>query len=179
VTVTAIAFDAAADGAFSLSDNACDSSPIPPSGSCELTVSHTPVTVGFASSRIVATLSDGRTVYGELSGTGAPPPVVSVVPAVASSGQVVAIQGSGFPAGVTVELSWMGQEPAQRIELDASGSFVETLIVMSHTPRGPATVTVFGQQDLFDTVVGEVLITDTSARSSSTLTQSAGGRFTS
>ncbi len=50
---------------------------------------------------------------------------------------------------------------------------------MSHTPRGPATATVFGQTDLFDTVIGDVLITDTSDRSSSVLTQSAGSPFAS
>ena len=53
------------------------------------------------------------------------------------------------------------------------------MIVMSHTPTGPGTASVVGQTDLFATVVGEVLITDTSDRSSSVLTQSAGSPFAS
>lgn len=179
VSVTAVTFDGDPDGAFSVLENACDASPVPPAGSCDLAVSYAPVSDGYASAQIVASLSDGSVVYGTVAGTGAPPPVVSVVPGVASSGQVVAIQGSGFPAGVTIELSWLGQEPPLRIDVDASGAFVETVIVMSHTPRGPADVTVVGQVDLFDSVAGEVLITDTSDRSSSTLTQTAGGRFAS
>jgi hypothetical protein len=179
VTVTAISFEGDTDGAFSVSDDACAGLPIPPAGSCSLTVSFAPTATGAASAQIVATLSTGADVYGDLSGTGAPPPVVVVVPGVASSGQVVAIEGSGFPVGVSVELSFLGQEPARSIEVDEVGSFVETEIVMSHTPRGPATVTVFGQVDLYDTVVGDVLITDTSDRSSSTLTQAAGSRFAS
>ena len=179
VAVSSLAFQGDPDGAFTVSDNGCEGVSVPPGGTCNITVNYAPVTIGSAQVSIVATLSNGSTVFGALSGTGAPAPIVTVVPGVASSGQVVAIQGSGFPAGITIELSWLGKEPAELVEVDEGGSFIETMIVMSHTPRGPGTATVVGQTDLFATVVGEVLITDTSDRSSSVLTQSAGSPFAS
>jgi hypothetical protein len=176
-TVRSISFEGDSDGAFVVSENGCEAVAVPSGGSCDVTVSYAPISTGTVQVSIVATLSDGSMVYGTLAGSGAPAPILSIVPGVASSGQVVAIRGSGFPANITIELSWLGRQSARPITVDESGSFVETLIVMSHTPRGPATASVVGQTDQFATVVGDVLITDTSDRSSSVLTQSAGSPF--
>ncbi len=167
------------DVAFSIVDSTCAAVAVPPGGTCALTVAFAPVTLGASSAAVVATLSDGSTATALLSGTGAPPPIVTVVPGVASSGQVVAVQGSGFPGGLVVEVTWLGSDIAQPVLVDANGSFVETMIVLPHTPRGPGTVIVAGQPDQFATVVGDVLITDTSDRSSSVLTHSAGSPFAS
>jgi len=178
VTVTELSIRENPDGAFTIPDGACVGTPVLPDGVCEVVVTFAPTTVGPATAQIVAVLSDGTEASGDLAGTGAAPPVVAVVPGVASSGQVVAIQGSGFPAGAQVALSWLDGDPVT-IGVDETGSFVETLIVLPHTSRGPASAVVAGQADLFATVVGKVVITDTSDRSSSVLTQSAGSRFAS
>ncbi|MET0909322.1 MAG: hypothetical protein ABWZ99_07615, partial [Ilumatobacteraceae bacterium] len=178
VTVTDVSIEGSVDGAFTIPEAACVGVQIPPDGVCEVVVSYAPVTVGSETARIVALLSDGNEAYGDLAGSGAPAPIVTVVPGVASSGQVVAIQGSGFPGSITVELAWLDGDPVT-IDVDETGSFVETLIVLPHTSRGPASAVVAGQTDLFATVTGQVLITDTSDRSSSVLTQSAGSPFAS
>jgi len=177
VTVTDISIQGGADGEFTIPDGVCVGAPIP-SDACEVVVSYAPVTEGSATATVVALLSDGTEVSGEVSGTGAPVPVVAVVPGVASSGQVVAIQGSGFPASVTIELSWLDGDPVT-VDVDETGSFVETLIVLPHTSRGPASAVVAARTDQFGTVIGKVLITDTSGRSSSVLSQSAGSPFAS
>ncbi len=165
------------DGAFTIVESTCAGASVPPEGQCTVTVAFAPVTLGASSASLVATLSDGSTATALLSGTGAPPPVLTVVPGVASSGQVVAVEGSGFPADLIVELTWLGSDVPLPIQVDANGSFVSTMIVLPHTPRGPATATVLAQTDQFSTVTGNVLITDTADRSSWVLTRSAGSSF--
>ena len=53
------------------------------------------------------------------------------------------------------------------------------MIVLPHTPRGPATAVVTGQTDQFSAVTGNVVITDTADRSSWVVTRSAGSPFVS
>ena len=154
------------DAAYSIIDSTCDDGPVPSGGACTVTVAFAPVTLGASAATLVATLGDGSSTTGLLGGSGAPPPILAVIPGVASSGQVVAIQGSGFPAGLTVDLTWLDSATSELIQTDATGSFVVTMIVLPHTPRGPGTAVVAGQIDQFSTVVGDVLITDTSDRSS-------------
>lgn len=165
------------DGAFSIVESTCDDAPVPPGGQCTVTVAFAPVTLGASSASLVATLSDGSSATALLSGTGAPPPVLTVVPGVASNGQVVAVEGSGFPADLIVELTWLGTDVPLPIQVDASGSFVSTMIVLPHTQRGPATAIVAAQTDQFSTVTGNVLITDTADRSTWVLTRSASSSF--
>ena len=165
------------DGAFSVVDSTCDDASVPAGGQCTITVAYAPVTLGASSASLVATLSDGSSATALLAGTGAPPPVLTIVPGVAASGQAVAIQGSGFPGGLVVELTWLGSNVPQQIEVDTDGSFVETLIVLPHTPRGPATAVVTGQPDQFSDVIGNVVITDTADRSSWMVTRSASSPF--
>ena len=99
------------------------------------------------------------------------------MPGVAASGQAVAVQGAGFPADLVVELTWLGSNVPEQITVGADGSFVETLIVLPHTPRGPGTAVVTGQTDQFSDVTGNVVITDTANRSSWVLTRSASSPF--
>ncbi|MET0663344.1 MAG: hypothetical protein ABWZ42_09450, partial [Ilumatobacteraceae bacterium] len=167
------------DGAYLIVDSTCDDSSIPPGGQCTLTVAFAPVTLGASSASLVATLSNGTSATALLAGTGAPPPILTVVPGVAASGQAVAVQGSGFPADLVVELTWLGSNAPEQITVGADGSFVETLIVLPHTPRGPGTAVVTGQTDQFSDVTGNVVITDTADRSSWVLTRSASSPFVS
>ncbi len=164
-------------GAFSIVENGCESASIPAGGTCTVVVAFAPVAIGSTSATITAILSNGDTAGAMLGGTGAPPPTLTVVPGVASSGQVVTVQGSGFPAGIAVSLTWLGDAITEPIQTDANGSFVETLLVLPRTPRGPSSAVVAGQTDQFSTVVGDVLIAGTSDRSSSVLTHSAGSPF--
>ena len=163
------------DGAFSVFDSTCDDGPVPPGGECTISIAYAPVTLGASSASLVATLSDGSTATAVLGGTGAPPPTLTVVPGVASSGQAVAVQGAGFPADLVVVLTWPGSDVPVQIQVDSTGSFVQTMIVLPNTPRGPATVVVAGQTDQFSTVTGEVLISDTAGRSSWVVARALGG----
>ncbi len=85
-----------------------------------------------------------------------------MIPGVAAVGQVVTLSGSGFPTGITVELTWASR--VQEVVVDDAGTFNVPVVVMSHTATGPATVSVEGQSDMFATVAGSMLVTDTSDR---------------
>ncbi len=174
VLVTSTSIDSS-DGVLTIADTSCGGVSLPPGGRCAVSVLFAPVAVGPTSATLVASFGDGTSVSALVSGTGAPPPVVTVTPGVASSGQVVAVSGAGFPAGVVVALSWLDNPTPHTVQVDDQGSFVETLVVMQHTPRGPSAAVVAAQPDLFATVVGAVLITETSSRSTSTLSNSAAG----
>ena len=76
---------------------------------------------------------------------------------------MVTLSGNGFPTGLTVDVAWGAG--VQQVVVDDAGTFAVPVVVMSHTATGPATVSVAGQADLFDTVSATMLVTDTSTRS--------------
>jgi hypothetical protein len=124
------------DGAFTIVESTCADAPVPPDGQCTVTVAYAPVTLGASSASLVATLSDGTSATALLSGTGAPPPTITVVPEVAASGQAVAVQGAGFPADLVVVLTWPGSDvplPIRSCLQLVRGA----MIVLPHA-RGPA-----------------------------------------
>ncbi len=175
IDVVSVTIENDPDGAFSIVDSTCDDGSIPSGSECTITVAYAPVTLGASSATLVASLADGTTATALLGGTGAPPPILTIVPGVASSGQAVAVEGSGFPAGLVVELTGPGSDVTQSIQVDADGSFVDTMVVLPHTPRGQAVAVVAGQPDQFSSVIGNLVISDTAGRSSWVVARAIGG----
>ena len=103
-----------------------------------------------------------------MRGLGAPEPTLSVVPDVASSGQVVTVFGSGFPAGAVVDFSWNDGLVARDVPIGDLGGFSEVLVILPNTPGGPVDVHVAGQTDLFADVEASMLVTESSSRRSDT-----------
>jgi hypothetical protein len=103
-------------------------------------------------------LSDGQRVEATITGIGADAPALRVVPGVAANGQVVTVRGVGFPTGATVELLWADNGLAEQVVVSDAGDFVETVVIMPHTRRGPSEIVVRGQEGLFGDVVTEILI---------------------
>jgi hypothetical protein len=166
LSVVDVAIDPASAAAtsFSVDASACSGTALPGGAACAVDVTFAPVATGDLESAVLASFGDGSLARGELSGFGAEPPVLTVVPGVASNGQVVSVIGAGFPAGATVELSWDGVREVEHVEVSDIGDLAHTLIVLPHTPRGPSTVIVLGQDGLFGDVSAEVLVTNNSSR---------------
>lgn len=79
-------------------------------------------------------------------------PVLQLTPAVGPRGTVVTAVGTGFAAGLAVELAWdQGQlsPGASPVQSDRLGSFTVTLLIFPNDPLGPrslgATVSDGGQ----------------------------------
>jgi hypothetical protein len=166
ISVVDVAIDpvSAAAASFSVEASECIGAQLPGGATCAVDVTFAPVDTGDLASAVLASLADGSLVRAELTGLGAEPPVLTVVPGVASNGQVVSLLGAGFPAGAVVELTWDGGRVAESVEISDVGDLAHTLVVFPHTPRGPSTVTVLGQSQLFGDVSVELLVTNNAAR---------------
>ena len=127
-------------------------------------ITFAPTVTGELTASVTATFSDGATATAALRGIGAPEPTVSVEPGVASNGQVVAVFGSGFPAGASIDLDWHDGQVRSTILVDDIGGFTETLVILPNTASGPAQLHVAGQVDLFGDVSTTVLVADSSSR---------------
>lgn len=141
---------------------------------CAVTVSFAPTVTGEGTANLVATLADGTALTSALRGIGAPQPVLSVLPGVATNGQVVTVFGAGFPVGAIVEFSWNRGQVVSNITIDDLGTFAQTLVVLPNTATGPIDVLVAGQTDLFGDVTVSVLVTDHGGRGSTAV---LGGGF--
>ncbi len=164
-------------GVFSLVTDACSGIAIAPAASCSVEVQFTPIAVGPAAGSAAFQLDDGSVVTAALSGEGVAAPTLDLLPAVAGAGQTVAVFGTGFPAGSTVELMQPGVVSAESVIVDADGNFVHVVVVLPRTPTGPALLTVNGQLDAFDEVSAELLVsTRGNASTDAALRSSAIGR---
>ncbi len=142
--------------------------------SCRIDLAFAPLVEGPTVASVIATLADGSQVTASITGLGAPPPVVDVVPGVASTGQVVTARGAGFPAGAVVDLT-VGTEPRPRsVTISDVGGFDVPVVVLPNTMPGPLVVSVAGQVDLFPTVDTSFLITVTSDRTSPAVLRGVG-----
>lgn len=166
ISVVDVAIDpaSAAAASYSVEASACIGTTLPGGATCPVEVTFAPVDTGDLVSAVLASLEDGTLVRGELTGLGAEPPVLEVVPGVASTGQVVSLLGAGFPAGAIVEVSWEGSGELAVVEISDAGELAHTMVVFPHTLRGPSTVTVLGQDGLFADVHADFLVTSTSGR---------------
>ena len=124
-----------------------------------------PTAEGSQSASIVADLSDGTTAVLAVTGFGAPPPTLTVTPDVAGNGQVVSVEGAGFPTGIAVQFSWDGGRVRSTPVVDGVGGFVETLVVLPNTLGGATDVVVAGQVDLFADVTADLLVSGSRSRS--------------
>ena len=149
---------------YAVDGSGCIGAALPGGATCAVDVTFAPVDTGDLVSAVLASLDDGTIVRGELTGLGAEPPVLSVVPGVASAGQVVSLIGAGFPAGATVQVSWDRGSEIESVEISDVGDPAHTLVVFPKTPRGPSVVTVLGQDGLFGGVTAEFLVSGNSSR---------------
>ncbi|MFN3254891.1 MAG: hypothetical protein ACE37B_04290 [Ilumatobacter sp.] len=172
VVLTAAAFEPVSAG-FSVTSTTCGT--ITVGGRCGVDVEFAPTTEGSLAAELVATFGSGEPVRATVTGFGAPPPTVSAIPGVAASGQVVTIQGAGFPAGSTVELRF-GPTDSREVVVNDSGVFNVPVVIMPNSPNGPMTITVAGQPETFADVTGELLVTRT-GRSSPGLIGSLGANL--
>ncbi len=176
VTVLTIGLEPVEGSGFAL-DGGCVGTELIPAGSCEVGVEFAPAAEGPLAATIVVELSDATRATASLSGVGALPPVLTLTPDVAGIGQVVTISGSGFPAGIVVELSWDDGRLRSTPTVDAAGGFVETFAVLPNTIGGPTEARVEGQVDLFNDVIAELLINSTGSRSNAAFIAGFGPSF--
>lgn len=141
---------------------------------CAVTIVFAPVTEGEISDQIVATFESGARTTATVTGVGAPPPALAIIPRVATVGQVVTVQGSGFPAGSTVPLSFRDGIVELDVVVDDSGVFNVPVVVLPNTPPGPVVATVTGQEGVFGGASAEMLVTKTASVTSPALLGSLG-----
>jgi hypothetical protein len=177
VSVTSIAIDVAGTTDFAAEPAGCLT--LAPGERCVVVLTFAPTVTGELTANVVATFSDGTTTTAALRGVGAPEPTVSVQPGVASSGQVVTIFGSGFPAGASIDLDWHDGQVRSVVVIDDLGGFAEPLVILPNTTSGPAEVFIAGQVDLFGDVTTTVLVSGSSSRGNTAVLGGgiAGGAF--
>jgi hypothetical protein len=162
-TVVGVDLVPADAAAFEIVETDCAGQSLPVNGRCSITVAFAPEETGSQSAQLVAALIDGPEISAVLSGTGAPPPTLTVLPGVATTGQVVTLRGAGFPTGLTVELTWAGS--VRDVVIDDTGGFAIPVVVMAKTNGGPKVASVAGQPDQFGDVSATMLVTARTSRS--------------
>jgi hypothetical protein len=163
-TIVGVRLDPAEAGPFQVVETTCAGESVAAGERCRVTLSFAPTATGDQGVSLIASIEGGTDITVAVTGTGAPAPVVAVVPGVATVGQVVTLSGAGFPTGITVDVTWAST--VTQIVVDEAGTFNLPVVVMSHTRSGPAVASVAGQTDLFGTATGTMLVTATSDRSS-------------
>lgn len=163
------------DAGFSVIDTTCTS--ISVGARCTLNILFAPTGEGALATDLVVAFSSGTEIRSTFSGIGAPEPTLAVIPGVATVGQVVTVQGGGFPAGVTVSLSFGELLDDRDVVVNDTGVFNIPLVVIPNTPAGPMVVSVAGQQDLFGDTETEMLVTRTTRRTNPGVLGSLGARI--
>lgn len=163
VTVSEVRLEPAGAGPFEIVETTCTGESVAVGSRCGITLAFAPTAVGAQNVTVIASLASGADITAIVSGTGAPAPTLEVNPGVATIGQVVTLSGSGFPTGITVEVTWASS--VHQVVVDDAGTFNLPVVVMAYTSTGPVEVSVAGQTDLFAAVTGSLLVTDTSDRS--------------
>jgi hypothetical protein len=153
-------------GPFEIASTTCTDDPVPANGRCSVDLAFAPTELGTQSAQLTVGVEGGTDLSATVSGTGAPAPTLTVIPGVASVGQVATISGGGFPTGVSVAISWGDDVVPILVTVDDTGAFKVPVIVRPHTPTGPISVVVAAQADLFAEVATTMLVTDTSSRTS-------------
>ncbi|NND75959.1 MAG: hypothetical protein HKN44_13225 [Ilumatobacter sp.] len=156
--------DPPADSGFVVDDSTCVGQ-LPGSARCAVTISFAPLVTGETTANLNVTFANASTAALALRGVGAPPPTMTVLPDVAADGQVVAVVGSGFPAGAVVDFSWDRGRVVRTITIDDIGGFAETLVVLPNTEGSTIEMVVAGQVDLFADVTATMLISGSAGRS--------------
>ncbi len=173
VSVVGIRVEQEGGAGFEIEETDCVGVSLPSNGRCSVTVAFAPVATGQQSAQLIASLDGGEEISATIDGVGAEPPTLTVFPAVATTGQVVTIRGSGFPAGATVELTWSGSTQ-DALLVDDTGGFAIPVIVSTHTRSGPSKASVSGQVDRFGDVTAEMLVTTTGNRPQSNVLDGVG-----
>jgi len=159
VTIVGVRVDPAGSEAFTVTATTCAGTSLGAGQTCTVDLAFEPVTEGALATTLIAEPSTGDQVQAAITGVGAPPPTLEVLPGVAAHQQVVAIRGAGFPAGAVVDLA-VGELVQRTITIDDAGGFAETLVIMTSMPTGPVEVVVAGQAGLFADVRTSMLVSD-------------------
>jgi hypothetical protein len=162
-TVVDVAINGAASADFALDGQSCVGVALSSGVTCDVTVAFAPTDEGSRTAEVVAQLADGTTAVLSLSGVGAPPPELSVLPQVAGTGQVVNVFGSGFPAGSTLVLH-VGTS-TREIVADDVGAFVTNFVVPERARRGPIDLVVDAVPGAHGEVTAELLVDSSGNRS--------------
>ncbi len=162
-TIVGVRLDPAEAGPFQIVETTCAGETLAVGERCTVTLSFAPTETGTQSVSLIASIDGGADITVAVNGTGASAPTLDIVPGVATIGQVVTLSGSGFPTGITVELTWAST--VTEVVVDDAGTFNVPVVVMSHTATGPASASVEGQTDMFATAAGTLIVTDTTGRS--------------
>lgn len=150
------------DAGFVVADTTCTA--IEVGARCSINVSFSPLVEGPLATDLVVGFASGVEIRAAFTGVGAPEPTIIVIPGVATVGQVVTVQGAGFPAGSTVSLAFGQLLDPRDVVVNDTGAFNLPLVVIPNTPAGPMTVSVEGQPDSFGDVKTEMLVTKTTRR---------------
>lgn len=133
---------------------------------CTVDLVFAPSAEGDLTDQLVATFESGSRATATVTGVGAPPPTLSIIPDVATVGQVVTVQGAGYPAGSTVELSFGDGVVDRDVVVNDVGVFNVPFVVLPNTQPGPLIAAVAGQEDAFGDTTAEMLVTKTSSGTS-------------
>ena len=150
----------------------CSGETLSPGDRCSVDLVFAPSTEGELSVQLVASLDSGAEVAATISGVGAPPPTLEIIPGVATVGQVVTVSGGGFPAGAAVDMTFAGLE--REVVVNDVGVFNVPLVVMRNTNPGPLAASVAAQVDVFGPVETTMLVTRTTSRSNPAILSGVG-----
>jgi hypothetical protein len=171
ITVVGVRLEPADPGPFEIVETTCVGESVPAGERCGITIAYSPTEIGTQAVQAIASL-DGAELTAAVSGTGASAPTLAVVPGVATLGQAVTLTGAGFPTGLTVELTWAGEQ--RQVVVNDAGLFALPVVVLPKIRSGPAEASVAAQIDQFGDVSTTMLVTQTSDRLSPTVLRGVG-----
>ncbi len=130
---------------YRITGNTCAAGPVPPGGTCRVTLVQRPLGIGARPAALSFDLAGIGTRLVPLNGAGTQP-TLKANPPLAPAGRVSQVTGTAFPPGQRVTLTLDGMPTTTTVVAGPDGGFVTPLLVLPHTYAGPrqlhATVTV-------------------------------------
>jgi hypothetical protein len=121
---------------YRVTGTTCTTAPVPPGGTCTVTVVQRPLGTGTRPAALSFDLGTTGIRLVPMTGAGAQP-TLKAVPPVAPAGHVSQVTGTAFPPGQVVTLTLDGMPGATKVTADGNGGFVTPLLILPHTYAGP------------------------------------------
>ncbi|MFC4856137.1 choice-of-anchor D domain-containing protein [Actinophytocola glycyrrhizae] len=145
LTVTGVGVVPAGD--FTVESDTCTDTPVPPDGTCQVTVRFSPRASGprAAVLRFTDDVPDGTPHLIGLAGTGSTP-AVEISPGVSQPGRTITVRGIGFAPNLPVTIVVTGSVERATAVPDDTGAFDRTMLIMPRSPIGthPVVATIDG-----------------------------------
>ncbi|MGB3438915.1 MAG: choice-of-anchor D domain-containing protein [Actinophytocola sp.] len=132
---------------FTIESDTCTGTPVPPDGTCQVTVRFSPQRIGQRTAvlRFTDDVPDDTPHLIGLTGTGGTP-AVAVSPGVSQPGRTITVTGTGFAPNRPVTITITGSVEKATAQPDGTGTFSKVVLILPRSPIGthPVVATIDG-----------------------------------